>query len=218
MPTPRRLTEFEHILIGLTAGRPRSGYDLKRFFASTPAVVYEPSSGALYPALRRLERRGLLRSVVAVSAGKRAQRLHVCTDAGLDTHRRWLRSPVEPATVGRDLGGHLMRFALAEGELTADEVLSFLAELGEALESFIAEMEAFVRDTPLAGVHAGLAVGHGLAVHRASLAWVRATRRAISAAADTPRSPPSAPTAGGGPTPPASRQEAVSMVQLPSGA
>lgn len=184
MSTTRPLTDFEHILIGLTVRRPRSGYELKRFFASSPATVYEPSSGALYPALRRLERRGLLRSALAVSAGRRAHRRYLPTPAGRDAHRRWLRSPVDPATVGRDLGVHLMRFALAEGSMTSDEVLTFLDELGDALEAFVADMEAFVRDTPLPGRHPGLAVEHGVAVHRASLSWVRAARRRLEGGGD----------------------------------
>lgn len=37
---------------------PSSGYDLKRIFATTPVGLYQPSSGTLYPALRRLEQRG----------------------------------------------------------------------------------------------------------------------------------------------------------------
>jgi hypothetical protein len=48
----------------------------------TPAVVYQPSSGALYPALRRLERRGLLSAEQAHSAGKRRQRRYQLTPAG----------------------------------------------------------------------------------------------------------------------------------------
>ena len=56
--TGRQLTTFEHILLGLICLSPSSGYDLKRIFAATPMGIYQPSSGALYPALRRLEQRG----------------------------------------------------------------------------------------------------------------------------------------------------------------
>jgi DNA-binding PadR family transcriptional regulator len=82
LPPTRRLTDFEQILIGLIVAGRSSGYDLKRFFISTPAVVHEPSSGAIYPALRRLEHRGLLRSELALSAGKREQRRYHATEAG----------------------------------------------------------------------------------------------------------------------------------------
>ena len=56
MPTPRsRLTSFEHVLLGMIFIHPSTGYDLKRRFATTSMGVYQPSSGALYPALRALE-------------------------------------------------------------------------------------------------------------------------------------------------------------------
>jgi len=186
LPPTRRLTDFEQILIGLIVAGRSSGYDLKRFFTSTPAVVYEPSSGAIYPALRRLEHRGLLRSELAVSAGKREQRRYHASEAGREAHGLWLRAPLDPATVGRDLGLHLMRFAMAERELSADEVLTFLDGLADALEAFVSDMETFVRDTLLPGRHPALAVEHGLAVHRASLSWARSARTRLAGVSDLP--------------------------------
>ena len=58
----RPLTEFEQVLLAVIASEPRSGYGLKKMFNASPASVYQPSPGALYPALRRLEDRGLLRA------------------------------------------------------------------------------------------------------------------------------------------------------------
>lgn len=195
MPEQHHLTQFEHILIGLVAGSPQSGYELKRFFADTPAVVYEPSSGALYPALRRLQEHGLLRSELAISSGKREQRRYFATEAGREAHHRWLRQPIDPATVGRDLGMHLMRFVMAERELTLEETLAYLADLGDALKAFIADMEAFVQNTPMRGRHPALALDHGLAVHRASLQWVQDASASLTATA--PLRPATDDSAGG---------------------
>ena len=58
-----QLTPFEHVLLGMICLSPSSGYDLKRIFAATPMGVYQPSSGSLYPALRRLEVKGLVKAV-----------------------------------------------------------------------------------------------------------------------------------------------------------
>lgn len=43
------LTDLEQILLGLLASNPRSGYERKRFFATTLTAAYQPISGTLYP-------------------------------------------------------------------------------------------------------------------------------------------------------------------------
>ena len=126
----RQLTPFEHILLGLICMAPSSGYDLKRIFAATPMGIYQPSSGALYPALRRLELQragpGSARRPDGQSA--RHRRVYEPTQAGRAAHADWLRTPVEPATVSRDLGLHLMRFVMMEHLFPPEEVLRVPAD------------------------------------------------------------------------------------------
>ena len=173
-----QLTSFEHVLLGMIFSQPASGYDLKRRFATSPMGVYQPSSGALYPALDRLQRRGLLRSETSrPAAGGRPRRVYRLTPDGHEAHLGWLREPVRPATVAQDLGMHLLRFVLMADELPA-EVLGFLASLRAALAGFVATLEqASAGPDVAANVAARLAVEHGRAVYRASLAW---TEQAIS--------------------------------------
>src|SRR5580704_6947165 len=140
----RPLTDFEQVLLGVIADEPRSGYGLKKLFGSSPASVYQPSPGALYPALRRLEERGLLHAEKQVSSGRRTQRLYQVTESGLAVYLEWLRQPVDPETVGAELGQHLMRFSLMENYLERAEVIAFLADLGDALDRFVRGMEQFV--------------------------------------------------------------------------
>jgi DNA-binding PadR family transcriptional regulator len=170
----RALTDFEQVLLGVIDSEPRSGYGLKKVFSSSPSSVYQPSPGALYPALRRLEARGLLHAE-KVSNGRRAQRMYYVTDSGRAIHMDWLRQPVVPATVGADLGLHLMRFALMENHLPRAAVLAFLKDLETALDGFVSAMEQYVASGVQSGrPHAELAIEHGIAVHRASLEWTRA--------------------------------------------
>ena len=173
----RPLTEFEQVLLGVIDSEPRSGYGLKKMFNASPASVYRPSPGALYPALRRLEARGLLHAEKRVSSGRRALRMYYVTDAGRAIHVEWLRQPVFPATVGADLGLHLMRFALMENHLPRESVLAFLTELESALDTFVTAMERYVASGVQSGrPHAELAIEHGIAVHRASLRWTRSAQ------------------------------------------
>jgi PadR family transcriptional regulator, regulatory protein AphA len=182
-----RLTGFEQVLLGLIFIRPATGYGLKRRFATTSMGVYQPSSGALYPALDRLEERGLLASEAPPPAdGGRLRRLYHLTDDGRQAHLGWLREPVVPETVAQDLGLHLVRFVMMAGALPEDAVLAFLTSLRAALAGFVAALEQQL-DAPdvAANPYAGLAVEHGLAVHRASLAW--AERAMTRLAADSSR-------------------------------
>jgi DNA-binding PadR family transcriptional regulator len=146
---------------------------LKQRFAASPLGVYQPSSGALYPALRRLARKGLVRArAVDDRGGHQARHRHVYepTELGVAAHVSWLRVPVRPETVARDLGLHLMRFVMMEPLLPPDQVLSFLRDLADALTEFTAGLERHAAATNHANSsHARLALAHGLAVHRASL-------------------------------------------------
>jgi DNA-binding PadR family transcriptional regulator len=181
----RQLTSFEHILLGMICVAPSSGYDLKRIFAVTPMGVYQPSSGALYPALRRLELKGLVRAQAPSSrAAKSARhrRVYEPTQAGRAAHASWLRTPVDPATVSRDLGLHLMRFVMMEHLFPRAEMLEFLQSLSSALAAFTAQLERYAAVTDPDHRHPGLALEHGLAVHRASLRWAEHAIAALSAA------------------------------------
>jgi DNA-binding PadR family transcriptional regulator len=185
--TDRSLTGFEQVLLGLIVDEPSSGYALKTFLTATPASVYQPSSGALYPALKRLEGHGLLRSGLTVAAGRRKRRVYHATVAGLAAHVAWVRQPVRPQSIAQDLGLHLMRFVFIAGLLPKSEVLVFLDSLADALAALVAELERFsvaVTAGTATGagdaVYSALALDHGIAVHQASLAWARRTRYALT--------------------------------------
>jgi DNA-binding PadR family transcriptional regulator len=179
----RRLTSFEHILLGLICTAPSSGYDLKRIFAATPMGIYQPSSGTLYPALRRLEQRGLVKAHAPSGQGgqsARHRRVYEPTQAGQAAHLNWLRTPVEPATVSRDLGLHLMRFVMMEHLLPREEVLTFLQSLAGALAALTTQLERYTATADFPDRHPRLALDHGMAVHHASLRWAEHTITALS--------------------------------------
>jgi DNA-binding PadR family transcriptional regulator len=169
------------VLLGFIIREPLSGYGLKKRFSASPAGVYQPSPGALYPALRRLVARGLLSVEETVSHGRRELRLYHATEAGRAVHLDWLRQPVDPARVVADLGMHLMRFAMMENQLEREEVLAFLGSLADALDAFVSGVEEYLASGAQSGrTHAELALQHGIAMHRASLDWARSAIAALA--------------------------------------
>jgi PadR family transcriptional regulator, regulatory protein AphA len=175
LATSRALTSFEQVLLGLIAGRPQSGYELRKALTDTPAGVYRPSPGALVPALHRLEQRGLLQVETVTSMGRRTRRVYHLTRTGRAEHLAWVRQPVDGTTVAKDLGLHLMRFVMMEHLLPPTETLAFLQALADALEAFITAVERYRLSAPLPGRHPRLALQHGIEVHRASLRWTQET-------------------------------------------
>ena len=169
------------MLLGFITREPLSGYGLKKRFSASPAGLYQPSPGALYPALRRLVARGLLSVEETVSHGRRELRLYHATEAGRAVHLDWLRQPVDPARVVADLGMHLMRFAMMENQLEREEVLAFLGSLADALDAFVSGVEEYLASGAQSGrTHAELALQHGIAMHRASLEWARSAIAALA--------------------------------------
>jgi DNA-binding PadR family transcriptional regulator len=185
----RQLTEFEQVVLGMIAASPSTGYDLKQAFATTPLGVYQPSSGALYPALRRLERRGLLCAEPGGHAGQERSRrrfVYHITEQGRAAHTAWVRRPVNPATITGDLPLHVMRFVMMERLLPRAEVLAFLADLRDALAAYLDELDGYVAAASFQDRHPPLTLDHGMATYASSLAW---TKRTINTLAREPTDP-----------------------------
>ena len=83
-----------YALLGLLHQRPGSGYVLRKIFATTPMGTFSDSPGAIYPALRRLERQGLVRGRVEQSAGLRQKQTFRLTPGGKAALEEWLERPL----------------------------------------------------------------------------------------------------------------------------
>lgn len=182
------LTNLEYALLGLIGMAPMSGYDVHKVFAGTPLAHFSSSPGAIYPALRRLARRGLLSARLDTTTETRPRRIHALTPAGEQALEAWLRQPVTREDLVRGAGAPILRFAFAESRLTPEEVIAYLDSYRQSLEAYLEELRAHARRMrPEAGVHARLALDHGIRGYQSDLEWVRATTAAISGAGRGPR-------------------------------
>ena len=92
-----------HVLLGLLAVEPRTGYDLARALESDLAPVWRAEFSQIYPALARLRRAGfVLLRVLGPRRGPR-RNLYRVTATGRRELRRWLAEPFSPPR-GKDDG------------------------------------------------------------------------------------------------------------------
>lgn len=175
---------LDSILLGMLA-EPASGYDLGREFEQSAALFWFAELSQIYPALRRLERRGLLSSEEVASTRGPPRRIYRRTAAGDDALEAALRT--EPR-LGLQRLPHVAQFYFM-GELENPETASaFLdsleAELRirldrfEAIESRMRECsgEEMPSDD---GFYHHATLRMGLLVAEARLAWCRETRSAL---------------------------------------
>jgi len=88
--TPFLIGTLEMIVLQLLLAEPTNGYDLTLRIQAISNEVLNVNAGSLYPALYRLEQRGLLRATWATSESGRRTKVYSVTAAGrkhLTEHR-----------------------------------------------------------------------------------------------------------------------------------
>jgi PadR family transcriptional regulator AphA len=97
------LSPTGRVILGMIAFGKRTGYDIKAFVDLTARYFWAASYGQIYPELKRLEDRGLVRGRPEPSGG-RARTVYALTEAGEAALQHWLESDDEPSYELRDEG------------------------------------------------------------------------------------------------------------------
>jgi len=90
----RKTGTTEYAVLGMLAGGPGSGYDLKKRIEGSVAHFWQESYGQIYPILARLAADGLVERRLERQKGKPDRHVYSITPAGLERLGRWLGEPV----------------------------------------------------------------------------------------------------------------------------
>lgn len=94
-----RLTELEGAVLGMIAVRgPCTPYVLRREFTDSPSRFWSASSGAVYPLVRRLATRGLIRVARKTRDGREGS-LYALTPAGSTALAEWVSGLDQPESI-----------------------------------------------------------------------------------------------------------------------
>jgi DNA-binding PadR family transcriptional regulator len=86
---------LRHALLALLTAQPMTGYDLAKAFHSSVGHVWHAPDSQIYPALRDMEKGGLVAGA-AVRWGPRSTKTeYTITPEGLAEFRRWMAEPLD---------------------------------------------------------------------------------------------------------------------------
>lgn len=161
-------------ILGSLWRQARSGYDLLRVFSETALGGFSSSPGAIYPALKRMQRHGLVKGEVENRDTLRPRQVYRLTAAGIEAFKQALRQPVTRDEVMRQEDAILLRFVLAGEVLGRDEALRILEEFSREVESYGRELNTQLAAHKETGsVYGEYALQQGIDVYRAHARWAR---------------------------------------------
>ena len=170
------LTELEYVTLGLVSTeQPCTAYAIRMRFARSPSAHWSGSAGAIYPLMRRLEKRGYLRS--GQRAGdQRRTRVFGLTPRGERELRAWLSPPLPSAAELLSIDPLRIRVRFLS-VLTPTARRTFINEAIEKLSDYVRGMEAEANAHRTHGENYVYFVGRGAVLSvRAQIAWLKELR------------------------------------------
>ena len=177
---------LDHILLGLLR-EPATGYDLGNAFSENVRHFWSAELSQIYPALKRLEQRGMLISRVEPSPKGPKRRVYTLTDEGRAELLGWLRGG--PA-VGTERFAYLAQLYFMDALGDIHETRAFMTALRSHLTGWLAQLRAVEHDVAAthgvdparysdAGFHHFAALRMGIHSIGSKVAWCDETLAAI---------------------------------------
>jgi DNA-binding PadR family transcriptional regulator len=165
-------TNLGFALLGLIHKTAMSGYDLRKVFAETALGNYSSSPGAIYPALARLEKQGLVTGEEDRSKSLRPKKIYRPSADGKKIFKAWLSQEVTKYDISHNYHELMLRFAFHDALDDRKATRRFLRELASGLEEVIADLVSQRKMIPeTEPVQTRLALEAGLEQLRASARW-----------------------------------------------
>jgi len=181
------LSTLSLALLGLIYQQPQTGYDIRKLFATTPVGHLSSSPGAIYPALRRIEKAGWIRGRSRPGRTGRQRMAYEITRLGRDVLKRHLAQPVSHDDIVWHMDDLILRFAFMDQVLGYEPTRQFLRDYAEQLDAHVAELRDYLANVhdvmPVCG---RLALENGIEGYEMNARWAR---RAIEELQDAENEP-----------------------------
>src|SRR5438128_509857 len=90
---------LKHALLGFINYGPMTGYELKKFFDTSVAHFWNAELSQIYPALKSMERDGLVHMQVDIQEDRPNRKVYSITGLGRRELLEWLAQPADPEQI-----------------------------------------------------------------------------------------------------------------------
>ncbi len=131
----RDLTTLEHIVLGLIAEEPQSGYSIISALESG-SQRWSASPGAIYPILKRLEAQGCITGELELVYETRPRKMYTLTEYGAEQLDQWLRASLPSSEILDERDIVLVKFLFMEKRLPRADVMAWLENYERLTNAF----------------------------------------------------------------------------------
>jgi DNA-binding PadR family transcriptional regulator len=168
------LSTLSLAILGLISQRPLTGYDLRKIFQTTPMGHFSSSPGAIYPALRRIEEAGWIRSVATEVPTQRQRTAYEITARGHKVLKEHLSRSVTKEDIIWHMDDLMLRFALMDGIVGRQRTVRFLQDFASGIDAHVADLRRYFESAksilPACGK---LAMENGIQSYEMNAQWAR---------------------------------------------
>ena len=168
------MTELRLLVLGLLDRQPRSAYAVGRALGEMPAANFSGSPGAVYPAIKALEREELITRAESDKTTS-SDRSFSLTSDGRKVLRQWLEAPIDGWDLVRAPGSVLLRISFLGDEHARRD---FRQRIADAAQALLADLGTYSDEAEpdLAG-SSSEAIELTSALLRGYLTWARPSRK-----------------------------------------
>lgn len=124
---------LEYIILGFLMHCEMSGYDLKQWMTTSTSYFFDASFGSIYPALKRLEEKGLINSREIVE-GSKYKKMYSINENGKAVFMSWLEEPIVFAKARQDHLVKIFFYELLPKEKTIPNLKALIKEIEPVLK------------------------------------------------------------------------------------
>lgn len=129
-----RFNKTQYALLNMINKRPMSGYDAKHFCNKISKLYWTENNAQIYPILKELEQKQLVKSEIDPSSGKRQRRIYSITDKGKQYLIDWVEGTTELPPYREELLLKLSSGHMVDKHIIVQQLEDYKTKMHEAIK------------------------------------------------------------------------------------